>query len=116
MLFGTALLLMPMRAMAAGCPVPQRTPSPEVLLESATQLRSLSRLLASGDDENHIAAIVHAIRSNHPAVKNAELVNYLVAGYCPVVMHLSGLSDAEKTSRIDRFTQRAARIVYRPAM
>ena len=95
------------------CPTPQDVSGPGVLRETPAQIQRTANLLASGDAGNRVPEIVADLRKRHPGVRNAALVNYLVTAYCPVVTRLSGLSDAEKRSRVDRFATQAIHVVNR---
>jgi len=44
--------------------------------------------------------------------RTAEIENYLVTAYCPVVAKLDGLSVAEQQARVDRFAREASVAVY----
>jgi hypothetical protein len=39
------------------------------------------------------------MRATH--IQNAEIINYLMGAYCPVVAQLSGLNEQAKQARID---------------
>ena len=95
------------------CPEPQDLQSLGVLKETSAQTRRTANLLDSGDAGNRVPEIIAELRERHPGVRNAEIVNYLVTAYCPVVARLSGLSDAEKTARVDRFASQVSRLVDR---
>jgi hypothetical protein len=99
-------------ALALTCPAPQPLTRPGVLKETPSQTAVASALLASGDDANRIGVIVADLRARYPGVENAEIVNYLVTADCPVVAKLSGLSDAEKQTRMDRFVQQLTQFIY----
>ncbi len=108
-----AVLALPAAARAFECPAPQAASGPGVLRETPAQIRGTADLLAGGDAGNRVPVIVAELRRRHPGVRNAALVNYLVTAYCPVVARLSGLSDAEKRSRVDRFATQALHVVNR---
>jgi len=97
---------------ALECPKPQPTSRPGVIPESAVKIDDLSALLDSGDHANRIRVLVQNLRQSYPSAENAEVVNYLVAAFCPMVNQLNGLGDAEKQGRIDAFTRQVAGQVY----
>ena len=103
----------PTSAGAFECPAPQDQRGPGLLRETPAQIHRTASLLGSGDAGNHVPEIVAGLRKRHPGVRNAEIMNYLVTAYCPVVARLSGLGDAEKQSRVDRFAEQAGRVVDR---
>ena len=83
-----------------------------MLKETAVQISRTADLLASGDEVNRVPEIVDGLRKRHPDVRNVELVNYLLTAYCPVVARMSGLGDAEKMSRLNRFASQASQVIY----
>jgi hypothetical protein len=93
-------------AMAFECPAPQAS-SPFVLKETQQQQNQLSQLLASGDVENRLGEIVTDLRQRHPEASRVEIVNYLVAAYCPAVAAMPGVSDDTKTQKVRRFAEGA---------
>lgn len=94
-------------ALALECPVPQPG-GPDVLRESASQIAALSELLASGDLDNRVPTLVDDLRRRHPAARPSEIVNYLVAAYCPIVAARAGLDEAAKRARVERFASQVA--------
>jgi hypothetical protein len=97
-------------AFALECPAPRT--GPDAIPETPAQTQALSRLLASGDMENHIGVIVSDMRSRHPHAEKAAIVDELAAAYCPVVARLTGLGEAEKRARLDRFVDDVSQAVY----
>ena len=98
-------------AAALECPVPQPLTRPGILKETKAQTRMVSNLLATGDTGNRVGVIVSDLRARYPGVENTEIVNYLMAAYCPLVAQLTGLGEREKQARMDRFTNQMMRIV-----
>jgi len=107
-----SLLLRPAIAPALECPAPQPLTRPGILKETPTQTKRIADLLAAGDDDNRIRVIADDLRARYPTIQNAEVVNYLMAAYCPVIVQLSGLSEQEKQARMDRFVSQLSRIIY----
>jgi len=108
-----SLLLTPTAAvLALECPAPQPLIHVGVLQETAAQTGQTANLLATGDDDNRIRVIVDDLRARYPGAQNAEIVNYLMAAYCPVVAQLSGLGQQEKQARMNRFVSQLSRIIY----
>jgi hypothetical protein len=99
-------------ALAFQCPAPERLTRPGLLKETPTQLRVASNLLASGDEQNRIGVIASDLRVRYPGVEKAEIVNYLMEAYCPLVSRMDNLGEREKQARMDQFTSEVARIVY----
>lgn len=110
-----SLLDMSVPARAFECPAPEPLAKPGALKETSRQIVDLTAVLARGDANNHVPSIVADLRRRYPAVQNAEVANYLTTAYCPAVARLSGLSDAEKQQRVDRFASQIMQIVYSKA-
>jgi hypothetical protein len=102
-------------AHALECPVPKPLTRPGVLRETPAQVAGVSNLLATGDVGNRATIIAADLRARYPGVENAELVNYLMAAYCPIVARLPGLSEVEWRARMDAFVSRLARLIYAAA-
>ena len=107
-----SLLSMPTQALALECPMPQPLTRPGILKETPAQTTELANLLASGDDDNRIHVVIHDLRTRYPGIENAEIVNYLMAAYCPTVAQLTGLGPQEQQARTDRFLGQVVRIVH----
>lgn len=103
---------LPVAAQSLKCPMPHTLSGPGVLKESPTQIAETGSLLASGDSVNRAPEVVADLRKRYPGVADAEIENYLVTAYCPVVAKLDGLSVAEQQARVDRFARQASVAVY----
>ena len=118
-LFATGLFLLVLQPQASAsarsfeCPVQQKLQDPGALRESASRIHQLSGLLASGDLGNRVPSIIASLRQRHPGVGDAEIENYMVTAYCPVVARLTGLSGAEKQARVSRFLSQVSLAVNR---
>ncbi len=110
-LIGTGLAL-PGAAQTLNCPTAQAVHGPGVLKETRVQIAETGSLLASGDSVNRAPEVVSDLRRRYPGVGDAELANYLVTAYCPVVAKLDGLSVAEQQARVDQFARQASVAVY----
>lgn len=99
-----ALALAALPAAALDCPVAQPNAAPGVIRETPAQIDRLANLLGSGDAANRVPDIVRDLRQRYPAAGSAEIVNFLVTAYCPVVNLASGLGDAEKQARLMAFS------------
>jgi hypothetical protein len=97
---------------ALECPAPQPLTRPGVLRETPAQIAGMSNLLATGDVSNRVTVIVRDLRARYPGVENAELMNYLMAAYCPIVARLSGLGETEKQARMDSFVSQITQLIY----
>ena len=90
------------QAGAFECPRPEKT-SAGVLQETAQDEQALSQMFAGGDIENKIGVAVATLQRKYPQVTDTELVNYLLGAYCPLVAQMPGLSEAQKTAKVEHF-------------
>lgn len=90
-------------ARALECPVPQKLSRPGILKETPTQIAVVGAFLASDESAKTVPLVEADLRARYPGVENAEVINYIVTAYCPVVNAMSGLSDADKKARLSRF-------------
>jgi hypothetical protein len=84
------------------CPRPEKT-SPDVLQETKQDEQALAQMFAGGDIENKIGIALAGLQRKYPQASDTEFVNYLVGAYCPVVARMPGLSDAQKTAKVEHF-------------
>jgi hypothetical protein len=112
MLAFAASLILAAPCLALECPTPQTAGAPDAIQETPAQVNELSQVLASGDLSNRIPVFVHDLRSRHPDAPSGELVNYMVAAYCPVVNRLPGLSNGEKQARLSTFVSQVVQAAY----
>ncbi len=99
-------------AFALDCPKPQPTTKPGILKETPAQMTAVGKQLASSDTLNAIASVTADLRIRYPGVESAEVVNYLVTAYCPVVAADRKLSEAQKKAAVDGFAAQVMRQVY----
>jgi hypothetical protein len=96
---------------ALTCPETQARTTLMALKETAADMASASAALSGPEHENAIRVIAAELKRRHPQAGNAEIVNYLLTAYCPLVKGESGLSDREKREKMDRFSAQAYTIV-----
>ena len=89
-------------AEAMECPLPQPSNSTGVMRESRQTIAELSSAFAQRGT-GATPEIIISLRQKYPRSTNAELSNYLIAAYCPVVNRNSALSDREKRAAVKRF-------------
>ena len=98
-------------ASALECPAPQTLPRPGVLKETPTQVGVVAKFLESAPPNVTVPLIEADLRARYPGVENAEIVNYVIAAYCPVVNDMKG-SDADKQARMSRFAHDLMAMIY----
>lgn len=79
----------------------------------AAQAASIKALLPSGDafeQVDRLDAAVNLLKAQ--GVNPVLVVDNLIAAYCPLVAERTGLSDAQKASRVTRFAAHVTRVVY----
>jgi hypothetical protein len=90
-------------ARALECPLPQPATTASALKETQQSIQELSNLLAA-QGTGVVPEIVTQLRRKYPTAQDAEITNYLVTLYCPVVDKDAALSDAEKAARLGLFS------------
>src|SRR5271165_2681474 len=105
-----ASLIVP--ASALECPAPQPVAKPGVLQETPAQVKATGKVLSSGDVGQQTQAIIADLRKRYPQAENAELANYLITAYCPVVAGLPQLGEAAKKARMDQFVSQLMQKIY----
>jgi hypothetical protein len=93
------------------CPETHARTTLMALKETTTDLARASAALNGPDQENAIRIIAAELKRRHPQAGSAEIVNYLLSAYCPIVKKESGLSDREKRERMDQFSTQVLTIV-----
>ncbi|MFG1357724.1 hypothetical protein [Xanthobacter pseudotagetidis] len=79
----------------------------------AAQAAKIKALLPTGDAFDKIDQLNAAVTTLKAEGANPVLViDNLIAAYCPVVASQSGLTDAQKSSRVSRFAARITRTVF----
>lgn len=100
----TVLLLsaaVPARALE--CPLPHPEAAGGALRETPAQIAEYSSLLANGDTGNAVGVIIGELRRKHPDATAAEIVNFLVAAYCPALT-MQGYDGAVAAAKIKQFS------------
>jgi hypothetical protein len=93
------------------CPETQPRTTRMAIEETAADVARASAALSGPEQENAIRVIVAELKRRHPEAGTAEIVNYLMTAYCPLVQVENGLSDREKRERMDRFSSQIYSIV-----
>lgn len=81
---------------------------------SANMTATDSDILKSDDEVDlatEISDVVNRLQLQQPGLSYAQLVNALIAAYCPIVVELPDLTDAQKHARVTRFATLARRQV-----
>lgn len=94
------------------CPESQPRTTQIAIKETAADVAGASAALSGPEPENAIRVIAADLKRRHPQADSAEIVNYLLTAYCPLVKGESGLSDREKREKMHRFSTQAYTIVH----
>jgi hypothetical protein len=109
-----AVMLTTSPAEAFDCPVPQTAPDSMAIKEMQAQITQLSEALEADETGTVTEGTVYELRQRYPKATFAEIVNYMVTAYCPIIAKNDSLSDAEKKSRLDRYTQQVEALAVNP--
>ena len=95
------------------CPTPQSGQATGTLGESPSQIKAAGDELGQGT-ENQIAEVAARLRKQHANASSAEIINYMVTAYCPVVNARPSLDKAAKQQSLQAFSARAEAIIRSP--
>ena len=101
----------PVRALE--CPLPQPATTASALRETKQDIDVLSSLMAA-QGTGVVPEIIAGLRRKYPAAQDAEITNYLVTVYCPVVNQNAALNDAEKAGRLAAFSSQVMQSLAGP--
>lgn len=102
-LAATLVLGNPTPATALECPVYHPSDTDAASKETRAQTESFAAMLAArGDRATH--SIVNSVRTAHPNVSAAEITNFVLTLYCPLVRHNAALSEDQKRARLKSFS------------
>jgi hypothetical protein len=92
------------------CPVAQPTTTANALQETRQTIDEFSGLLAA-QGTGVVPEIVSQLRRKYPWAHDAEIANYLVTLYCPVIARDASLSDSEKADRLGAFSSQVMQML-----
>lgn len=92
-------------AQALDCPKPQP-------LDASGKAPALAADLGSPQILNQIPGLLAALHSQFPSASKPQLVDYLVASYCPVVKADGKLSAQEQDAKVKLFADAAVAAAY----
>ena len=98
-------------AAAFMCPETHSKTTSTALQETPEQLAQLTDRLKGPEQENTVHVIASDLKKQFPGAGNADIVNYMLTAYCPLVAAKNGLSSDEKQARMDRFSSQAYQIL-----
>ena len=92
-------------ARALECPVPHPSVGPTAIKQTDEGIRADKNLLTA-QGTGAIPKIAARLKQEHPSAPAAEITNYLLTAYCPVLNENTSLSEAEKRERLMAFSAR----------
>ena len=92
-------------AKALECPLPHSTTTTAAIKESRQLIDDYSDLLVAQGDKA-VSKIISSVRSKHPHASDAQITNFVVTIYCPVLQKNAALSEWEKRARLKRMSSK----------
>lgn len=96
---------------ALGCPRITATGGADSVADPGNGLLNIYEDANAATLANRTRTLIDAVRANNSSITDADLTNTLVAAYCPVVAHTSGLSMAAKQQALRDFIAGAQPLV-----
>jgi hypothetical protein len=93
------------------CPETHAATTNAALQETPEQLASATNALKSPELGNAIRVIAGDLRKKYPNAGTADIVNYMLTAYCPLVAAKGGLGADEKQAEMDRFSSQVFQIL-----
>ncbi len=100
---------------AFGCPHVSGTGGNAALTDPGNNLLEMMTGATPDTLPNRTRALVAALKANDSTITDADITNYLVAAYCPVVADQAGLTKAERQTALADFIAGAEPIIDAPA-
>ncbi len=98
------------RAQAMQCPA--AGPGSGDIPLTAQEWAELETAVTHSDFANQVASRSVDLRRRFPGIDGAKTMDLFLRAYCPSVARLSGLSEAERQARLDRFRSEISPLVY----
>jgi hypothetical protein len=93
------------RAAAFECPVAHVRADNSSIKETPAQIAQLSKELEADQSGNTAIDTVAELKRRYPVAPFGEIVNYMIAAYCPIIAKNASLSDEEKEARLENYSQ-----------
>lgn len=98
---------------AIECPVAHATTTRSATKESKQRIKEYARLMAK-QGRREVPMIVASLKKRYPKASDAEITNYLVTLYCPVLDKNDALSDEQKTNQLTTYSSQLMRELAKP--
>ena len=99
----TACIALITPAKALECPEPQMQASHGALQETPKTISTRTAALKARGSAA-VPSLIYQLRKSHPNSSNADITNYLITAYCPVVNQKAELTEEQKKRALGRFT------------
>lgn len=96
---------------ALGCPRVTASGGVDSVADPGDGLLNIFQGATAATIPNRTRALISAVRANNSSITDADLINTLVAAYCPVVAHTPGLSLTAKQLAVKDFMAAARPLV-----
>jgi hypothetical protein len=95
------------------CPAPHPTATTNAIGQTEPKIAEYSNLLAK-QGARVVPEIIAQLKKKHPGASDAEITNFLVTTYCPVVSRDADLGDDQKRTKIMAFSSEVTKRLERP--
>jgi hypothetical protein len=95
------------------CPAPHPTATISAIKQTEPKIAEYSNLLAR-QGTGVVPEIIAQLKKTHPGASDAEITNFLVTVYCPVINRDADLGDDQKRTKIMAFSSEVTRRLERP--
>lgn len=82
-----------------------------MISQTPQEQQALGNMLSGSDVENHLGVAVADLQKQYPGVSDSEIVNALLGAYCPLVAAMPGMSDAQRTGKVEQFAATLFRLL-----
>jgi hypothetical protein len=89
-------------AAAFECPIAHARTDNSAIKESPARIAELAEQLDAG---SATTGMILELKQKYPTADFAEIVNYMLAAYCPIVAKDASLSDEEKKDQMNRYAE-----------
>ncbi len=103
----------PRTAGAFECPAPHPMATPSAIKETEPEILEYSNLLAK-QGTRVVPEIIAQLKRTHPGIGDADITNFLVTIYCPVVNRNAALGNDQKRKRVMEFSSDVTKRLERP--
>lgn len=76
-------------------------PASEISAEQAASVKKILPLFEDFNDNSKIATAIATLKNSHDST--VQIVNSLIAAYCPIVAATQGINDAQKSAEVRKF-------------